>query len=66
VPNYPYFAIRETLINAVVHRDYSFSGSILIHIFEDRIEMVSVEGIVSGLTMNDIFLGVSESRKSEW
>lgn len=62
VPNYPYFAIRETLINAVVHRDYSFSGSILIHIFDDRIEIVSIGGIVSGLTMNDIFLGISESR----
>ncbi len=62
VPNYPYFAIRETLINAVVHRDYSFSGSILIHIFEDRIETVSVGGLVLGLTLNDILLGVSESR----
>jgi ATP-dependent DNA helicase RecG len=62
MPSYPYFAIRETLINAVVHRDYSFSGSILIHIFEDRIEIVSVGGLVSGLTINDIFLGVSESR----
>ncbi len=62
VPGYPYFAIRETLINAVVHRDYSYSGSILIHIFEDKIEVVSVGGLVSGLTMNDIFLGVSESR----
>lgn len=60
--DYPYYAIREALVNAVVHRDYSFSGSILIHIFEDRIEFVSVGGLVAGLTLNDIMLGISESR----
>jgi len=60
--DYPYYAIREALVNAVVHRDYGFSGSILIHIFEDRIEFVSVGGLVSKLTLDDIMLGVSESR----
>ena len=59
---YPEYAIREALINAVVHRDYSFSGSILIHIFHDRIEMVSVGGLVQGLTLEDIELGISQSR----
>ncbi|AJA46562.1 transcriptional regulator [Clostridium pasteurianum DSM 525 = ATCC 6013] len=60
--DYPYYAIREALINAVVHRDYGFSGSTLIHIFEDRIEFVSVGGLVAGLTLEDIMLGISESR----
>lgn len=60
--DYPYYAIREALVNAVVHRDYNFSGSTLIHIFEDRIEFVSVGGLVSGLTFDDIMLGISESR----
>jgi ATP-dependent DNA helicase RecG len=60
--DYPYYAIREALINAVVHRDYSFSGSILIHIFEDKMEIVSIGGLVAGLTMEDIFLGISETR----
>jgi len=60
--DYPFYAIREALINAVVHRDYSFSGSILIHIFEDRMEFVSVGGLVAGLTLDDIMLGISESR----
>lgn len=59
---YPNFAIREALVNAIVHRDYSFSSSILIHIFDNRIEFVSIGGLVSGLTKNDILLGVSESR----
>lgn len=60
--DYPYYAIREALVNSVVHRDYSFSGSTLIHIFEDRIEFVSVGGLVAGLTLEDIMLGISESR----
>lgn len=59
---YPSYAIREALINAVVHRDYSFSGSILIHLFTDRLEMVSVGGLVKGLTLEDIELGISQSR----
>ena len=59
---YPVFALREALVNAVVHRDYSFSGSILIHIFDDRIEIVSVGGLVQGLTLQDIELGISQSR----
>ncbi|MBT2581208.1 RNA-binding domain-containing protein [Planococcus sp. ISL-109] len=59
---YPVFALREALVNAVVHRDYSFSGSILIHIFDDRIEIVSVGGLVQGLTLEDIELGISQSR----
>ena len=60
--DYPYYAIREALVNSVVHRDYSFSGSTLIHIFHDRIEFVSVGGLVSKLTLEDIMLGISESR----
>lgn len=59
---FPTYAIREALINAVVHRDYSFSSSILIHLFTDRIELVSVGGLVRGLTVQDIELGISQSR----
>ncbi len=60
--DYPEEAIREALLNSIVHRDYSFSGSNLINIFEDRIEFVSLGGLVSGLELNSIFLGVSMSR----
>ena len=40
--SYPTEAIREALLNAVVHRDYSMSASTLISIFDDRIEIVSI------------------------
>ena len=60
--DYPEEAIREALLNSIVHRDYSFSGSNLINIYDDRIEIVSLGGLVSGLELNSIFLGVSQPR----
>lgn len=60
--DYPVEAIREALLNAVVHREYSFSSSTLISIFDDRIEFVTIGGLVKGVTGNDILLGVSVLR----
>lgn len=60
--DYPREALRETLLNAITHRDYSFSGSTLISIFDDRIEFVTIGGLVRGLTFDDIMLGVSVLR----
>lgn len=60
--DYPCEALREALLNAITHRDYSFSGSTLISIFDDRIEFVTIGGLVRGLTFNDIMLGVSALR----
>jgi len=61
-PDYPPYALREALLNAIVHRDYDYSGSILINIYEDRIEFVSIGGLVKGMSMQDILGGVSQSR----
>ena len=60
--DYPGEALREALLNAITHRDYSFSGSTLISIFDDRIELVTIGGLVRGLTFDDIMLGVSALR----
>lgn len=60
--DYPPEAIREALLNAIVHRDYSFSSSALISIFEDRIEFVTIGGLVKGITLEDVRLGVSVLR----
>ena len=54
--------IREALLNCIVHRDYSFSGSTLVNIYDDRIEFVSLGGLVKGLTMEAVYMGVSQSR----
>jgi ATP-dependent DNA helicase RecG len=63
--DYPEVAIREALLNAIVHREYSFSGSTLISIFEDRIEFVSLGGLVSGLSIEDIMNGASQARNEK-
>ena len=60
--DYSESALREALLNAVIHRDYSFSGSTLISVFDDRIEFVSLGGLAQGLEENDIYMGISQSR----
>lgn len=62
--DYPLEAIREVLLNAIVHRDYSFSGSTLINLYDDRLEFVSLGGLVTGISMDAIFMGVSQSRNT--
>ena len=60
--DYPEYALREALLNTIVHRDYNYSGSTIINIFSDRIEFVSIGGLVKGITLADILHGVSQSR----
>lgn len=62
--DYPIFALRESLLNAIIHRDYNYTGSILISVFDDRIEITSLGGLVKGLEINDIYSGISETRNS--
>lgn len=59
---YPDEALREALINAVIHRDYDYGGSILVNIFEDRMEFISIGGLVKGIKIQDIMAGVSLAR----
>lgn len=60
--DYPSSALREALLNAIVHRDYAFSGSIMVNIFDNRMEFVSLGGLVNGLSKEDILRGVSQTR----
>lgn len=60
--DYPEDAIREALLNLMVHRDYGFQASALISIYDDRIEFVSVGGLVSGIDLEDIMMGISVCR----
>ncbi len=48
-----------------MHRDYSFSGSIIINQYEDRIEFVSLGGLVSGISLEAIYAGASQSRNEK-
>ena len=60
--DYPEVAVREALLNSLVHRDYSFRASTLISIYEDRIEFVSIGGLLPGLELDDLMMGVSVCR----
>lgn len=60
--DYPEYAIRESLLNAVIHRDYHFTGSILISLFDDHFEITSLGGLIKGLNIEDLYNGISESR----
>ena len=42
--DYPTEALREALVYAMIHRDYTVKGDLLIHIFDDRIEIVTIGG----------------------
>ena len=60
--DYPVDALREALLNAIVHRDYTISGSTLINIYSNHIDFVSLGGLVKGISMEAIRLGASASR----
>ena len=57
--DYPEEAVREALLNAIVHRDYAFSGPGLVSIFDDRMEFVTLGGLVKGISLQDLDLGIS-------
>lgn len=63
--DYPQEAIREALLNAIVHRDYSFSGSIIINVNDNEIEFISIGGLLPGLSSDDIRSGISQPRNKK-
>lgn len=62
IRDYPEEALREAMLNSIVHRDYSYSASTLVSVYADRIEFVSVGGLMAGVTVEDIMLGLSVCR----
>ena len=59
----PVKILREVVINALVHADYSHQGSpIRVAFFDNRIEIESPGLLLPGLTVEDIKQGVSQIR----
>ncbi len=59
----PPLALREALINSVVHADYSQSGApFRVSIFEDRLEIENPGLLPTGMTVGDLDQGVSKLR----
>ncbi|WP_234887608.1 ATP-binding protein [Aeromonas caviae] len=63
---YPEEAIREALINAITHRDYSIQNGIDIFIFNNRLEVSSPGRLLSTISIDDLraLKGAHESRNS--
>ena len=62
---YPQIAVREALINAIVHRNYAVEGrGIEVSIYQDRMEILSPGMLLSTVSLDDIkaLKGVHESR----
>ena len=60
---YPEEAVRETIVNALVHRDYLLSGSdIELAIFENRLEVGSPGRLPNGITPERMLSGCRAAR----
>jgi len=61
--SYPEEAIRETIVNALVHRDYLLSGTdIELSIYEDRLEIISPGRLPNGITPARMITGCRSAR----
>ncbi len=58
---YPLDALREAMINAIVHRDYTISSTVYIEVYDDRIEIVSPGKLPPGLRVEELY---SEEHRS--
>jgi ATP-dependent DNA helicase RecG len=55
VPVYPFPALREAMLNAIVHRDYAaFDGGISVAIYDDRIEFWNSGSLPEGMTVDNL------------
>ncbi len=59
--DYPETAVREALLNLLVHREYSFRASTFVSLYADRLEFTSIGGLVSGMSLKDVTMGIYTS-----
>lgn len=52
---FPYDAVREAVLNALVHRDYTSVGRIQIRVYRDRLVLSNPGSLPEGLSVNDLF-----------
>ena len=60
---FPEEAVRETIVNALVHRDYLLSGTTVeLSIYEDRLEVISPGRLPNGITPQRMVTGCRSAR----
>jgi ATP-dependent DNA helicase RecG len=67
IEEYPLNAVREAVLNAIMHRDYSFrteGAPIQILMFYDRMEIISPGGLFGRLTVEGLGKGRPDTRNS--
>ncbi len=52
---YPLNALREAVINTIVHKDYSMSSHATVEIYDDRIQIWNPGKLPPGLTIQDLY-----------
>lgn len=62
IPEIPAEAIRELIVNAVMHRNYLSHSYIQVCIYDDRLEITSPGGLYGGLTIEQVLNGSSSIR----
>lgn len=63
VQEIPDEVLREAVVNAIIHRDYSISGSdIKVAVYNEKIEIISPGGLPKTITVEEIYAGRSEIR----
>jgi ATP-dependent DNA helicase RecG len=63
--DYPEIVLREALINAVIHRDYYIEGATIVSMFDNRLEIMSLGGVLPGVTKEIMLAGVSVPRNDK-
>ena len=58
-------ALREALINAMVHNDYTQEAPPVVEIYSDRLSITSCGGLVTGLSLDEFLIGRSMPRNRE-
>ena len=62
----PRDAIREALVNAVIHRDYAIIGStILLEVFSDRVDITSPGSLPNHLTVEQVMAGANPRARND-
>ena len=64
-PEYPIVALREVILNALIHRDYSIHtdlSPITIRVFKDRIEVENPGGLYGRMTINELGKTIADTR----